>query len=843
MIFSSRTFTSTLILGATLALPSLAQDEKPQAIRAPGEPVADPNHREPDEMEGDRVTESFFWVESMEEVMEREAREGPVQPLNHRLRNGRDGEWEVAGTRTSHFPHSGIHYVFNKWGDTRMGIGFRREVNLSGAWMVRFGNNGAVARGVQIVGFRNGEEVARTGWFRDLDEDPGFFAMNLDRVDRIEFVAEAAVGEAGWFGMDDLTFTDLSTGLEEIIDFEDLNHEDSLTGSGYAGLVWESGSGFTTEVDLTSVPPPMEDANAGTGGGSNRPGGGGIGPGGNTSIQSGNGTLPILLQNFNGTTLGDTGAGFIPPDTCGAVGIDHFVSVVNANISVYEKAAPNTQVVNLSLQSFFGGFNADPRVVFDPDSQRFIVASTDFSNKIYIAVSTTSDPTGSWFKGSFNPSQGSDQGKWPDYPTLGVDQRGIYTAAYMVGGSAQMSLFAIDKAPLIAANPSFGAITAFRSLAWEGAIQPAVHWDDAGGAYAVSYNSNNRIRVRRVNPPLSNPTLSNVGFVNMSSSWSSPPDAPASGSSTNLDTLEGRFMNAVYRNGSVWTTHCVGTGGRASSRYYEIDPVSLSQIQLGTVRDNVNQTLHFFMPSIAVNSQGHAVLGGSVSSPDQFAGCFYTGRLASDPPGEMAFPFEYKSGSGAYNQLDGAGRNRWGDYSLTSADPVDDTVWTVQEFARTGNRWRINIAQLDFETGDCDPVKYCNPGDGSANNVATIDISSCDLLSGTSVNLSNAPANQFTYLLIGDGNSVVQQPPGAKGDLCVLGGACLGRYAADIGSVSAAGTFSTDISNSISGGPNFGIPTCGGTIQAGDTWSFQYWHRQPMGQPSTFSEAISVTFN
>ena len=182
--------------------------------------------------------------------------------------------------------------------------------------------------------------------------------MNLDRVDRIEFVAEAAVGEAGWFGMDDLTFTDLSTGLEEIIDFEDLNHEDSLTGSGYAGLVWESGSGFSTEVDLTSVPPPMEDATAGTGGGSNRPGGGGIGPGGNTSIQSGNGTLPILLQNFNGTTLGDTGAGFIPPDTCGAVGIDHFVSVVNANISVYEKAAPNTQVVNLSLQSFFGSFNA-----------------------------------------------------------------------------------------------------------------------------------------------------------------------------------------------------------------------------------------------------------------------------------------------------------------------------------------------------------------------------------------------------------------------------------------------------------------------------------------------------
>ena len=88
----------------------------------------------------------------------------------------------------------------------------------------------------------------------------------------------------------------------------------------------------------------------------------------------------------------------------------------------------------------------------------------------------------------------------------------------------------------------------------------------------------------------------------------------------------------------------------------------------------------------------------------------------------------------------------------------------------------------------------------------------------------------------------MSNPPGAMGDLCIAGGSCLGRYAKDLGSVSAGGTFQLDISNTVSGGANYGIPTCGGTIQPGQTWNFQFWHRQPMGQPSSFSEAISVAF-
>ena len=146
------------------------------------------------------------------------------------------------------------------------------------------------------------------------------------------------------------------------------------------------------------------------------------------------------------------------------------------------------------------------------------------------------------------------------------------------------------------------------------------------------------------------------------------------------------------------------------------------------------------------------------------------------------------------------------------------------------------------EDGGCATAKFCNPSTGSTNNTATIDASACSLAGSVVLSLANGPASQFTYLLIGDGTTIVSQPPGSIGDLCLAGGSCLGRYAKDIGQTTASGTFALDISSSISGGPGFGIPTCGGNIQSGETWNFQFWHRNPMGAPSSFSEAIGVTF-
>ena len=139
-------------------------------------------------------------------------------------------------------------------------------------------------------------------------------------------------------------------------------------------------------------------------------------------------------------------------------------------------------------------------------------------------------------------------------------------------------------------------------------------------------------------------------------------------------------------------------------------------------------------------------------------------------------------------------------------------------------------------------MRFCNSGDGSTQNVAAIHINHCDLLPGCKVGITGGPPGQFCTLLIGDGTGVVHQPPGASGDLCIAGGTCIGRYSKDAGAIHASGTFVTDVSDSVSGGAGFGIPGCGGAIQPGESWTFQYWHRMPMGMPATFSEALRVTF-
>jgi hypothetical protein len=415
---------------------------------------------------------------------------------------------------------------------------------------------------------------------------------------------------------------------------------------------------------------------------------------------AGLGTNPTAGMNFVGPRMGDTGAGFIPPDTVGAVGPNHFLASVNANLSAYTRST-GTRVLNVALSSFFGASVGDPRVAYDQHAGRWIVIASDFSARVYFAYSLSNDPTGSWFKTNVNVAQGADAGRWPDYPTLGYDANGVYFSAYMV--PAGMSIFTVNKAPLLAGTPTMGTVTAFRSLPYESAIQPCATYGAASGEYFISRPSSTTLRVRRANPPMTAPTLTNLGTVAITSG-STPPNAPALGSTTSLDTLDGRLMNSVYRNGSIWTVHCISVSSRAGVRFYQVNPTTLTTQQVGTVSD---ASLHYYMPSIAVNLAGDCVLGFSGSNSSQYAASYMCGRKSTDAAGETGVPFLVKAGEGAYNNVDGNGTNRWGDYSLSSVDPLNDyDMWSIQEYARAGNIWGTWIAEGKYNAC-AQPTVYC----------------------------------------------------------------------------------------------------------------------------------------
>lgn len=172
---------------------------------------------------------------------------------------------------------------------------------------------------------------------------------------------------------------------------------------------------------------------------------------------------------------------------------------------------------------------------------------------------------------------------------------------------------------------------------------------------------------------------------------------------------------------------------------------------------------------------------------------------------------------------------------------IDDSYYDTAAHTNGASDHKPLYAEVTLSP--CLPVTYCSVADGSVDNTAGLSATGCSLFGPNSLVLSNAPQNQLCYLLIGAGTGMISDPPGALGDLCLLGGGSLGRYARDVGPISATGTFSTDISDSLSGGAGYGIPgKSGQSIQVGETWNFQYWYRRPNGQPSGFSEALSVTF-
>jgi len=635
------------------------------------------------------------YVESMETALARDyireinSHSDSVDPGPHH------GIWKVPSSGASYYPYSGEHYVLNKWGDTLMGITFPMVVDVLGAWFAGQGGSDVLwTTGVRVLGYRDGMHTQTTSWFNDIDAEPSWFSMDLVGVDHIVVESIPVYRGGGWYAMDDLTYL-LEDGSEVVIDFEDTYYHQELTGSDYAGLSWESGTGETYDARVDQFRPNIEDPLVPE----------------EPQIEIFD-TTPTLLNDFQGVIRGDATSWSYPPDSCGAVGPDHYVDVVNRNFAVYDKET-GAELINILLGDFLPGSNGDPRVLYDQYSDRWFVIVCDFNTKIFFAVSTSDDPTGSWFKFDYVVSAGGDAGKWPDYPTLGVDEDGVYTAAYMIGGSGGMSIFALEKAPLIASNPYVGDIYAFRNLPFEGAIQPVHTFGSPGGEYFVSRASSTGMRVRQLKNLLTTPVLQEICIAPIPS-HSSPPDAPALGSSVPLDTVGHRLMNAVYRDGFIWTAHCIGLGGRAASRWYQIDVSDLSLEDYGTISD---PTLYYYFPTVMVNSNHDMIIGFSGSCSGTYGSAYYAGRMASDPPGETSPPVLLKEGEATYNLIDGYGRNRWGDYSLCVLDPVTQTFWTIQEYAHshnaTGeNRWGTWIGELAFNQPPETPAPVTGPDNG-----------------------------------------------------------------------------------------------------------------------------------
>jgi hypothetical protein len=415
---------------------------------------------------------------------------------------------------------------------------------------------------------------------------------------------------------------------------------------------------------------------------------------------------PALDNNFAGLGNPAVGSDIIPPDTNGAAGPNHLVSILNSDFGVFDKAGNILSQVTLgSFWNSVWGLSPvvtnppspfDPKVLFDQHSGRFIavsVAGLDAPNSwLLIAVSSTDNAMGTWTKVKIDADlDNTVQGiGGADFPGLGVDTENIYVAANMFSGTyIDPKAWAIPKAQLLVGSPLSNWYE-FRNLpGMDSSMQPAHTFGTPGAEYIV-YEGSGNLHVAAVTFPGGVPTWTDLGSVTVASftSTSFLPGVPQLGNSNTIDSGDTRVLNGVYRNGTLWTTHHVNNGGKLEVAWYGIDPGSLTVSTQGRIS---HSSRWYVYPSIAVNQDNDVAVGFSGSSATEYISGYYTARKSGDASGTMQPVTLLKSGESDYfktfGRIDpstGLPANRWGDYSSTTVDPNDNvSFWTLQEYAMT----------------------------------------------------------------------------------------------------------------------------------------------------------------
>jgi hypothetical protein len=435
--------------------------------------------------------------------------------------------------------------------------------------------------------------------------------------------------------------------------------------------------------------------------------------------------------SFLGAEVSDSG--FVPPDSMGAVGPTQVLVFVNGRIRVFDKDG-NPGGLNVNDAAFWapvsnGSEPTDPGVEYDRLSGRWILSAINTqntNNRVMLAVSSgptitnTSSFTYFFFNEAAPPP--SAPARFADYPQLGVDANAIYigvnefSSASAGGSFTGTSAFVIRKSSVTDGGPM--VVTAFRGLAsgtgpGPSSPQPATDMDpsvDEGYIVGSDNQVFSKLDVRRISDPGGTPSISgNLGVTVPTTA--APLAVPAQGTPAGgLDALDDRLFEAMMGEGpdgtdTLWAAHNisvnssgVGGGNRDAARWYQLGTLDTtpSLVQSGTLFDTaVSNPRFFWMPSIAMNGQGHASLNTSTAGVGRFAEVASSGRLATDPAGQTD-PFEItQSSSDSYN-LGSSSPKRWGDYSQTVVDPNDNmTFWTFQEYTNSHNSWGVQVIKLE----------------------------------------------------------------------------------------------------------------------------------------------------
>jgi hypothetical protein len=381
--------------------------------------------------------------------------------------------------------------------------------------------------------------------------------------------------------------------------------------------------------------------------------------------------VPFVARGFRSSfdPLPAATSYFYPPDASGAVGPHHVVGAYNNSLSVQDR--DGNQLSFLSIYQFWangsgiqlGNFIFDPRVMYDAVNDRWVLAMlTDVNEEqgaLLLAVSATSDPAGVWrrYRVNISPNPSVDL----DFTRMAMTADQIVITAdeyYNVDVPNGTDIFTITKSSAYSDTQAPAVVKAQPSFYED--LTPVASTDNA--VRILSSDGYSIVALELISGQL----VQTANYIPPASFSAGPSNCPQLGTTKVLDCGESMLQYALVRDGVLWVVQ------RASTQH---SAIVVWKIAGQTAKGFVIQdpVADYAYPSIAVNRLGAALVGYSVMTASAYpsAACSYI-----DPTGKISAPAAVKGGE------DWWGNYRWGDYSTTLVDPLDDTsFWTLQTYA------------------------------------------------------------------------------------------------------------------------------------------------------------------
>src|SRR6266540_4072745 len=392
-------------------------------------------------------------------------------------------------------------------------------------------------------------------------------------------------------------------------------------------------------------------------------------------------TMPAPLFTFEGPSnqanFDIFGFRVNPPDPNGDVGQQHYVAMTNLTYAVYNKTG-SLLYGPMDTGTLWQDFpiedctdpRGDPIVVYDDVANRWILTQfktrgmADPTLPFYncVAVSTTSDPLGSYYRyGRRNPPSNNRE-----YFTGTMDDDAPYGAPF-------------DAINFFTANINWSSPAGSTF-----ALTKQLHTDAFDSIYPCGGNPGQTSRdcLEQPGVPLTANNLLDI------LSYRQRP------------TFRLQYRNFGDHESLVTSQSVEARDHQAGMRWYELrnptDPVIHQQ---GTYAPD--DGIHRWMGSVGLDKQGNMALGYSVvNGTDVYPGIRYAGRLAGDPLGDIT---QGEQTMQAGNGIQTTSNSRWGDYTSMNVDPKDDcTFYYMNEYypvsgtPADGRPWHTRIGAFKF---------------------------------------------------------------------------------------------------------------------------------------------------